>query len=591
VTTPDTSPPGTAVSADPELRCDLIMKGGITSGVVFPRAIIRLATRYRFVNIGGTSAGAIAAVMTAAAEYRRAHGATPEERRRGFEAIDVMAADLSQRLASLFQPSPATLPLFRVAMAMVSTGGTLSGFVRGALSAYRLAAALAAIPGLALAILAAATGEPWVWVLAFALVAAGPVVAIGWRLWHDVTVVLPAHDYGICSGLGDAPGEEPGLTEWMADQLDAACGRDPAAADYRPLTIGDLRDAESSDRRITVASVTTDLSSGRPYQLPLGTHVFSFRKAEFERLFPPRILAYLVKAGGRLLDRDGEPFRDAQGDDYYALPAGDDFPVLLVARLSLSFPGLISAVPLYRFDYTVPRNKAGDPLMVRCLFSDGGITSNFPIHFFDRLLPGRPTFGISLGSLDPRAPEGRRIVLPVAARSGALLPAHPIGGLLNFAGAILTTARNWQDTLQSRLHGYRERIVEIRLDDSQEGGLNLDMDETTRDRLLAFGEEAGEALLTRFDFDEHRWRRAVTALPALGEALAGFAECWDASYRDVLLTRTPTGLTGLSTAERQRLADFADALAAVGKPLTAAPLPKVSKERALVRVVARIDTD
>lgn len=588
----DATEPDAVVAADPELRCDLIMKGGLTSGVVFPQAITRLATRYRFVNIGGTSAGAIAAVMTAAAEYRRAHGATAAERRQGFEAIDAMAGDLSQRLASLFQPAPATLPLFRVAMAVIAAGGTLGGFVRGALSAYRLHAALAAIPGLALAILAATTGEPWAWVLALALVAAGPAVAIAWRLWHDVTVVLPAHDFGICSGLGDARGAEPGFTEWMADQIDAACGRDPGAADYRPLTTGDLRGAEPSERRITVASVATDLSSGRPYQLPLGTRVFSFRKAEFERLFPPRILAYLVNVGGRLLGRDGTPFRDAGGnDDYYTLPAGDDFPVLLVARLSLSFPGLISAVPLYRFDYTVPRNGADDALLVRCLFSDGGITSNFPIHFFDRLLPGRPTFGISLGSLDPRAPQGRRIVLPVAARAGALLPAHPIGGLLTFAAAILSTARNWQDTLQSRLHGYRERIVEIRLDDSNEGGLNLDMDEDTRNRLLAFGDEAAQALLTRFDFDEHRWRRAVTALPALGEALAGFAEVWDASYREVLLTRTPTGLTGLSPAERQRLADFAAALAAVGKPLTAAPLPKVSKERALVRVVARIDTD
>ena len=34
--------------AAPSDECDLIMKGGITSGVVFPRAITELATRYRF---------------------------------------------------------------------------------------------------------------------------------------------------------------------------------------------------------------------------------------------------------------------------------------------------------------------------------------------------------------------------------------------------------------------------------------------------------------------------------------------------------------------------------------------------------------
>ena len=50
------------------------MKGGITSGVVYPNTVSRLAETYRFVSIGGTSAGAIAAAATAAAEYRRAQG-------------------------------------------------------------------------------------------------------------------------------------------------------------------------------------------------------------------------------------------------------------------------------------------------------------------------------------------------------------------------------------------------------------------------------------------------------------------------------------------------------------------------------------
>ncbi len=54
--------------------CDLVMKGGITSGVVYPLAVVELARKYRFRCIGGTSAGAIAAVVTAAAEYGRDSG-------------------------------------------------------------------------------------------------------------------------------------------------------------------------------------------------------------------------------------------------------------------------------------------------------------------------------------------------------------------------------------------------------------------------------------------------------------------------------------------------------------------------------------
>ncbi len=52
----------------PEKLCDLVMKGGITSGVVYPLAAYELSKAFRFKNIDGTSAGAIAAVATAAAE-------------------------------------------------------------------------------------------------------------------------------------------------------------------------------------------------------------------------------------------------------------------------------------------------------------------------------------------------------------------------------------------------------------------------------------------------------------------------------------------------------------------------------------------
>jgi hypothetical protein len=59
---------------NPPLECDLVMKGGITSGIVYPPAVIEMARWYRSRSIGGTSAGAIAAVVTAAAEYGRASG-------------------------------------------------------------------------------------------------------------------------------------------------------------------------------------------------------------------------------------------------------------------------------------------------------------------------------------------------------------------------------------------------------------------------------------------------------------------------------------------------------------------------------------
>src|SRR5947209_19148571 len=55
-------------------QCDLVMKGGITSGVVYPAAVMVLKDQFRFRSIGGTSAGAIAAALTAAAEFGREDG-------------------------------------------------------------------------------------------------------------------------------------------------------------------------------------------------------------------------------------------------------------------------------------------------------------------------------------------------------------------------------------------------------------------------------------------------------------------------------------------------------------------------------------
>jgi hypothetical protein len=47
--------------ASPTKLCDIVMKGGVTSGIVYPLAVCELAKTYTFKNIGGTSAGAIAA--------------------------------------------------------------------------------------------------------------------------------------------------------------------------------------------------------------------------------------------------------------------------------------------------------------------------------------------------------------------------------------------------------------------------------------------------------------------------------------------------------------------------------------------------
>jgi predicted acylesterase/phospholipase RssA len=106
----------------PKKRCDLVMKGGVTSGIVYPLAVCELAKRYRFVNIGSTSAGAIAASLTAAAEYRRKRGNT--------ESFTKILKSLLERLGSpdkdgntflfsLFQPDRSTKQILVALMAII----------------------------------------------------------------------------------------------------------------------------------------------------------------------------------------------------------------------------------------------------------------------------------------------------------------------------------------------------------------------------------------------------------------------------------------------------------------------------------------
>src|SRR5262245_56305968 len=82
---------------EPTLECDLILKGGVTSGVLYPPAVLRLAEAFRFRSIGGASAGAIAAALTAAAEFGRQtfrEGTPPAGA--GFDGLDELCRELAR---------------------------------------------------------------------------------------------------------------------------------------------------------------------------------------------------------------------------------------------------------------------------------------------------------------------------------------------------------------------------------------------------------------------------------------------------------------------------------------------------------------
>jgi len=491
---------------NPTRECDLVMKGGITSGVVYPKVLLRLAPDYRLRNVGGTSAGAIAAALAAAAEFNRAGG--------GFERLAEIPNELADVLLKLFQPVPKHRKTYKALLKAIEKKD----------------------------------------------------VGIFWAIWNARKLIksfnaLPETRYGICPGLRQPGFDEPGLTDWLHEKIQHVAGLSAA----RPLTFGDLK-----AKGIKLRMVTTNLSKQSPLTLPFD-HGFWMDPADSAALMPEPV-SDLMREN---TDEDG----------FINVPTGDDMPVLLATRMSLSFPALLTAVPLYSRDYTL---RLCDEEMKKKRvnwFSDGGISSNFPIHLFDSTLPTRPTFGVSLGAFhecrqeeDDPGPGKNRIYLPKQAGHGRLRPLFPLGGAMSFLGAILDSARNWQDASQAVMPGYTERIVRIHLKD-EEGGLNLKMPGELIDALGELGGYAGDELMG-FDFDEHRWRRLLVATAAMEKYFESLNRAFDPSFQnflnDYVAKFEANGATGsyipANAAKLEELKARWEALAKVGKRWADAPL-------------------
>ncbi len=513
--------------ADPHAVCDIIMKGGITSGVVYPLAITELARHFRFAHVGGTSAGAIAAAAAAAAEYGR-H--TPGG---GFARLARLPDEVGKILLSLFQPIPTLQPLFDIAVAAIGTGGTttkLMKMIGAALSGFWCAAAMASIPGLLFIAAGCWYRNSALAALGVLLILVGITLSLAICAYRAISQGIPNNDFGLCPGKSQPGNSNPGLSDWLGDLIDEIAGRDPKKDP--PLTFGDLTPADGAGgHKITLKMMTTNLTLRRPYSLPFNEKIFAFNLAEFEKLFSPRITAYLAAHCEKV--KEGSP-----PVDLYWFPESEHLPLIVATRMSLSFPLLFCAVPLYARDFTLLEDENTN--WRRNLFSDGGLSNNFPINFFDRMLPNSPTFGISLNPFDedrlpkdikakyPQDDPHSRVWLPEtkSAGSGMLIPGEPIDGIVAFMSRLIDAAKDWQDNLQSTLAGYRDRIVHVDLK-SNEGGLNLTMPQQLVRLLGDYGAQAGIDLRGQFDLDEHRWRRFLVAMDRMDQTLDEIAAAYN----------------------------------------------------------------
>jgi predicted acylesterase/phospholipase RssA len=593
-------------------ECDLVMKGGITSGIVYPPAVLELHKYFAFKNIGGTSAGAMAAAVTAAAESNAAEN--------GFQELSQIHEELGKdgNMLQLFQPQANTRPLFDILLELLHAASSSSEDGEGQSASPHATSTPAALPPLPLflrllqTILAGkvpagplstclqivnALSRKWVdpktayrpfidggrrglfiaggsmlfllvlpsiTLVAFTLTAAlnagqsvfwlplgifglltlALVALAGWAgLWigrvggvaSSLSGQLNKEQfYGICNGHTPVPDEQndhSNLTDWLSYRLDRTAGvsTQNASGVNTPLTFQHL-----STRDINLQMVTSNISLGQPCVMPQDLANYLFHEDEWRQLFPDYVVEHMINHPPRtsLVNHKLLPAK------FHFLPDAEQLPVIVCTRMSLSFPLLLCGISLYTlsteaYERCQSQPQAGqlDPEqdLQRHWFSDGGIASNFPIHFFDAWLPRRPTFGINLtekssdtSALSPEKKpvaavldDGANVYLPPA----EVQPApewHEIGQVVSFALSIFGTAQNYRDTLQSQLPSYRERIVQIRLD-KNEGGMYLTMNPATIAHASRKGTQAAQVLHDQFDFDQHWWVRFLVLMSRLEE--------------------------------------------------------------------------
>jgi hypothetical protein len=371
-------------------------------------------------------------------------------------------------------------------------------------------------------------------------------VWVGWRTLR----ALRGNGFGLTNGhTTDRKGSVLPLTDWMVTAIDETAGLLDG-----PLTFGQLWGPEAvqaydrlwarqqAEVRVTSCDwrafqpevdlkvMTTNLTLRKPYEFPFSSEEYMYCPRCWEAYFPELVMEHLDRTapepvaertvGAKRSQRVSLTCPSHPGQLVRPLPPAPDVPVVVAARLSLSFPGLISAVPLLCIDYS---RAPGSRNLVTCWFSDGGIASNFPIHFFDSPWPRRPTFGLNLDKQHRDYPE-QMVWRPQETHSGVFPRSHEPTSMFGFLSAVMRTMQNWVDASQMTMPGFRDRVTELRTGEG-EGGLNLRM---TEDLITTLAERGSEAALEFADFDlpSHQWVRYRATMNALSENLDAMRSRW-----------------------------------------------------------------
>jgi predicted acylesterase/phospholipase RssA len=602
------------------LDADIIMKGGVTSGIVYPGALARIAQDYRLRNIGGTSAGAIAASAAAAMEFGLRTGRNPLAQQQ-MEWLSREAGKPTSRnrsfLHALFEADPETLAIQQVLLpgrhgrlwpALRLFGPFLGGWLAALLLAGIAVALALALGPLALSPAASLAG------LVTGLVFGLLTIDIAPRLLIDrISRALVGNGLGLMTGMATSGATVegapvPGLTQWLHEVIQSLAGLD-AKKPEDVLTFGDLwtldptREPSATDarREIDLVLVTSDLNRLQSVSFPFlpDNHRLFYDPREWNRMFPPAVMAAMAPKAWQVAEDDmpeklgyaAEHVRKAaaaHGDlanHLRLLPKAKNLPILIGARASMAFPGLLTPLPMWLLRWVGKPKEPNErrAVLSRLYLSDGGITSNFPIHLFDSAAPNRPTFAFNLLYPGDDLSIEEVVDSHQAARPGKDTPANvrtlggtkapemearlddlimpfrnddwvqfykapsdgrPVARLIDLGLRVVETARTWGDVGLYNQIGMRDRIVHIRLTGA-EGGFNLDMDTDTIERIDAKGVMAGTVLACRFhpaapsdplqggvapelDWNNHRQMRLTGILAAVDLLATRFRTNWTA---------------------------------------------------------------
>jgi predicted acylesterase/phospholipase RssA len=652
--------------AEPPLDrfCDVVLDGGVINGVVYPGFLIELARKFRFRSLGGTSVGAIAAALAAACEYNRRYGSN-----NGFnEGLAKMPGELADwvdesekitRIRSLFQPDPTVRPLFNwfvdilgsrlkvknetAAGAKAAQNTSLSYVVPDkpwAVTRFLGVAWLKAIRCFWPAWLKALNrpGPGWLLILTCVFLAviyrqfANPfnifwqitlpgsvllfgvlVIAPVWTIFSQIRTLLFLPGSGACTGVRSENSAHQGLSEWLHEGVQKSAG----LSLHKPLTFGNLwaapcgpKDADGTKqpRSVDLRMITTCLSHGRIYELPLTdtSLVLMFKLSEFKPYFPAEVIDHLRRVSKRLsfdscallqrkynerlaaidptttngpvkllklkslasridfIFNQPEDFKNGLNDpDIRELPSAD-LPIVVAARFSMSCPMLFQNLPLIGFNFDTDFE---DLDFVRLWFSDGGIGSNFPIHLFDKSIPRWPSFGLKILDDPPRLNSQDKPIktyIPFAHKDGSddnlLYPRDRgaftmVNSLPSFSSvikllfSIYTSAKDGHDQSFLRMPDVRNRVVRIYMNDRAGNMLNLKIEpKQIIDLALIVGAEGG--------------RNA--ALAYLGQQQNPRYAAWVNSWQDHRWVRFNMLTQGL----RSYLKGFTSAVNSVGLPET-----------------------